>query len=88
MRIRWNWKSMGILAALIAVMITTQPLAAKNFRMDISKCPNQCRPDQICGVTQEVPKQCGPSPQGPWYGSTYSCCCCTENSKGNWFYGG
>ena len=84
---RISWKQVGIVAALIVVMVAAQPTAAKKPK-DISRCPGHCEANQICGQSNEVPKMCGPSKNGPWYASTYSCCCCTENSDGNWFYGG
>lgn len=83
-----SWKRIGIAAGLVAVMVAAQPAPAKNPRIDISKCPRTCDAGEVCGVTVEDVKQCGPSSQGPWSPSTYSCCCCTDSSKGNWFYGG
>jgi hypothetical protein len=85
---RISWKRVGIVAALIVVTVAAQPTVANRKPKDVFRCPSSCEANQVCGQSNEVPKQCGPSKNGPWSASTYSCCCCTENSAGNWFYGG
>jgi uncharacterized membrane protein len=82
------WKRIGMAVALVAAIGAVQPTTAKNPRIDIRKCPRTCDATEVCGVTPEDPKQCGPSSQGPWHVSTFACCCCADDSKGNWFYGG
>jgi len=85
---RISWKRVGIISALIVATVAAQPTAANRKPKDVSRCPNSCPASQICGQSNEVPKLCGPSKDGPWSESIYSCCRCTENSAGNWFYGG
>jgi hypothetical protein len=81
-----SWKHLGMAAGLVVAIVASQPTNAKRPK-DIRRC-GSCTPAQICGQSNEVPKLCGPTKDGPWTGSTYSCCCCVDGGQNNWFWGG
>lgn len=84
-----SWKRFAIVAGLVGVLAAgAHAYGTQPFRASKTKCsPGGCRPTQICGQTNEVQKLCGESKNGPFFAATYSCCCCTEDSKGRWFFG-
>ncbi len=86
---RFPFKRAAIVAGVVVVLIVgTQAEATKPFRPTVVKCnPNQCTPEQVCGQPGETPKVCGETKDGPFFPATYSCCCCTPDSKGRWFFG-
>lgn len=86
---RISWKRVGIIAGVVVVLVAGERTSGTQpYKQSIVKCnPNACTPAQICGQTTETPKTCGESRNGPYFGSTFSCCCCTESSKGRWFFG-
>jgi hypothetical protein len=86
---RISWKRVGMAAGLVAAIVASHPTIAKKTGMDIHPCnPGNCSPTAICGQSNEIPKTCGPTKEGPWRESTYSCCCCVDGGQNNWFQGG
>ena len=86
---RISWKRMGLVAGVIVVAIAGgRALGTQPYKQYVVKCnPNQCGTEQVCGNSSEVPKLCGETKDGPFFPATFSCCCCTEASKGRWFFG-
>ena len=82
------WKRIGIvLGIVVAVVAGNQSYADRPYRVFSVKCsPGACNPENICGQINEVPKTCGETKDGPYFGATFSCCCCTEDWKGRWFF--
>jgi len=84
-----SWKRVGIVAGVVVVLVAGAPsYGDRPFKPSVTKCsPGGCGPENVCGQINEVPKTCGESKDGPFFGATYSCCCCTEDSHGRWFFG-
>ena len=86
---RAPWKRVSLVVATLAVLVVGgQALGTQPFRASRTRCsPGGCGPTDICGTTNQVPKLCGETKNGPFFGATYACCCCTADSKGRWFFG-
>ena len=83
---RSSWKHFGMAAGLAVAIVASQPTNAKKEAREIHPC-GPCAPTFICDQANEVPKLCGPTKDGPWRESTYSCCCCVDGGRNNWFWG-
>lgn len=70
----------------VVAIVASQPTSAKKLT-DKHPC-GKCTQTDVCGQGNQVPKLCGPTKNGPWSESTYSCCCCVEGGQNNWFWGG
>jgi hypothetical protein len=81
-----SWKRLGMTAGLVVAIVASQPTKAKKVT-DIHPC-GKCPSTFVCGQGNQVPKLCGPTRNGPWTESTYSCCCCVDGGQSNWFWGG
>ena len=86
---RVSWKRIGMVIGVATVLaFGLRAYGTQPYKQQVEKCnPNKCGPEDFCGTTQQVPKRCGETRDGPFFEATYACCCCTPESKGRWFFG-
>jgi hypothetical protein len=84
-----KWVRAILLTALVLPLYAgIWALAAQPFRQSVTRCnPGRCGTADVCGTANQVPYLCAESKDGPRFVATYACCCCTEDSKGRWFFG-